>query len=46
MLIRDISANEIVSMISQSGFHFDLPNLQDNCSMASSRMVLQIGDIA
>ena len=26
-------------------FRFDPPNLQDRCSMALSRMILQMGDI-
>ena len=37
--------DELVNMISQQGFHFDSPNLQDGFIMALSRMVVQMSHI-
>ena len=36
---------ELVNMVSQQGFHFDSPNLQDSFNMALSRMVFRMGHI-
>ena len=36
---------ELVNAISEQGFHFDSPNLQDSCNMALSGMVLQMSHI-
>ena len=36
---------ELVNVISQRGFHFDSPNLQDSFNMALSSMVLHMGRI-
>ena len=36
---------ELVNMISQQGFHFESPNLQDSFNMALSQMVLQMSHI-
>ena len=40
-----IVPDELVSMISQQGFYFDSPKLQDSFNMALSKMVLPIGNI-
>ena len=37
--------DELINMISQQGFHFDAPYLQDSFNMALSRMVLHLGHI-
>ena len=37
--------DELVNTISQQGFHFDSPNLQDSFNMALSRMVLKMSHI-
>ena len=37
--------DELVSMKSQQGFHFDSPNLQDSFNMVLSEMLLRMGHI-
>ena len=37
--------DELVNMISQQGFHFNSPNLQDSFNAALPRMVLQMSHI-
>ena len=42
MLVKDIVPDELVNMISQQGFNFNSPNLQDSFDMALFWMVLQL----
>ena len=46
MPIKDILVpDELVNVLTQHGFHFDSPNVQDSWSMALSGMVLHFGHI-